>query len=59
MKTPENKPRPDGRRALLLYLDPKVIFALKQKALEMDRPAYMLVEELLSERLTEAKKAKA
>ena len=40
--------RPDGRRALLVYLRPDVIKRLKVAALEDDRPAYELAEEALS-----------
>lgn len=59
MKSPEAKRRPDGRKALLLYLNPKLILALKQKALEEDRPAYAIVEEILSQRFAEGGKGRS
>lgn len=39
--------RKDGRRAMLLYLMPDVIKALKMAALERDRPAYEIAEEAI------------
>jgi hypothetical protein len=56
MKEP-TKPRPDGRRPLLVYLDPKIIHALKVRALESNRHVYLLVEEAL--RADESRRAKA
>lgn len=44
---------------MLLYLNPKLILALKQKALEEDRPAYVLVEEMLAQRFAKGKKARS
>ena len=41
--------RPDGRRALLVYLRPDLIKRLKIAALDEDRPAYELTEEALSD----------
>lgn len=41
--------RPDGRRALLVYLRPNVIKRLKVAALDEGRPAYELTEEAVSE----------
>jgi|GEM_PF-5670883 len=43
--------RPDGRKALLVYLDPELILTLKRMALEDDRHVYLLVEDLLKEGL--------
>ena len=40
-------PRKDGRRALLVYLDPSLIRDLKKEALDRDINVYELVEELL------------
>jgi hypothetical protein len=40
-------PRKDGRRALLVYLDPSLIRDLKKAALDRDINLYELVEELL------------
>lgn len=44
--------RPDGRRPLLVYLDPKIIQALKIEALEKDTHVYLLMEEILKARDT-------
>lgn len=43
--------RSDGRRQLLIYLDPKVIRQLKRAALidERERPAYELAEEAIKQ----------
>ena len=43
-----DRSRPDGRKALLVYLRPDVIKQLKIAALDEDRPAYALAEEALS-----------
>lgn len=40
-------PRKDGRRPLLVYLDPSLIKNLKKEALDRDINVYELVEELL------------
>ncbi len=59
-RTPLRKPRqnaapsrkrPDGRRQLLIYLNPKVITELKHAALldEDKRPAYVLAEEAIEQ----------
>lgn len=53
MTSPENKRRPDGRRQLLLYMDPTLILTLKRRALEEDRPLYVLVEEMLMAKLAD------
>jgi TPP-dependent indolepyruvate ferredoxin oxidoreductase alpha subunit len=37
--------RPDGRKALLVYLDPEVIKALKKAAVDVERHGYEIVEE--------------
>lgn len=41
--------RADGRRKFVVYLDPKLIQAIKIRALNEDRHAYELVEELLTQ----------
>ena len=41
--------RPDGRRPLLVYVDPKVIKQLKKTALDQDRTAYEITEEAVRE----------
>jgi hypothetical protein len=43
----DRRMRPDGRKPLLVYLDPKLILALKREALEKDTHAYLLIEERL------------
>ena len=58
MKSAETKPRPDGRKAFLTYLNPAVVLALKQAALEQDQPAYLIVEKLLVDHLGGAKTPK-
>jgi hypothetical protein len=40
--------RPDGRKSLLVYLDPDVIKELKKAALDEDRTAYEITEEAVS-----------
>lgn len=49
-----SRKRPDGRRQLLIYLDPKIIRDLKHAALtdEDERPAYELAEEAIKEWLS-------
>ena len=44
--------RRDGRRPMLVYLDPKVIQALKMEALEKQTHVYLLLEEILKDRGT-------
>jgi hypothetical protein len=39
--------RPDGRRPLLVYLDPELIKRLKKAALDEERPAYELAEKAI------------
>ena len=41
--------RTDGRRQLLIYLDPKVIIDTKKAALDLDTTASAVVEEALVE----------
>lgn len=48
-KSKAAKPRDDGRRAILLYMSPKVIKDVKREALEADRTAYECVEEAVEE----------
>ena len=42
--------RADGRRPLMIYLDPQLILELKREALEKDTHVYLLVEAALKER---------
>lgn len=58
MTQPESKRRTDGRRQLLLYMAPDLIRMLKRRALDEDRPVYLLVEEMLTEKLAEQDVAK-
>jgi hypothetical protein len=44
--------RADGRRQLLVYLDPDVIKNTKKSALDLDTTASAIVEEALGEWLT-------
>jgi hypothetical protein len=53
MTQPESKRRTDGRRQILLYMAPDLIRTLKRKAIDEDRPVYLLVEEMLAEKLAE------
>ncbi len=52
------KARPDGRKPLLLYIDPAVIQALKIEALGANTHAYLIVEKLLKQH-QEAKASEA
>ncbi|TIO38753.1 MAG: hypothetical protein E5Y00_36165 [Mesorhizobium sp.] len=45
--------RIDGRRSLLVYLDPDVIKALKKAAVDDDRHSYEIAEEAIREWLRE------
>lgn len=56
----EAKPRPreDGRRQLLVYMAPEAIRDLKKAALEENRNAYEIVEEIVREWLTARKRKK-
>lgn len=44
-----NRARPDGRRALLVYLKPEIIKNLKRAGLDEERPAYEIAEEAIQE----------
>lgn len=44
---PEQPERKDGRKKFVVYLNPKLIQQLKMKALQEDRHAYEVVEEIL------------
>lgn len=46
-KRKKGSDRPDGRRQLLVYLEPSLLFDLKVRALREERPAYEIVEEAL------------
>lgn len=50
--------RTDGRRQLLLYLDPELIKELKRVALDADRPAYEIAEEAIRDFLRSRKRKK-
>jgi hypothetical protein len=39
--------RPDGRKALLVYLEPEMIKALKKAAVDDERHSYEIVEEVV------------
>jgi len=43
--------RKDGRRPLLVYLDPALIKELKKEALDRDINVYELVEEMLKKQM--------
>ncbi len=51
--------RPDGRKALSVYLRPDLIKRLKVEALTEGRPAYVLTEEAVSEWLAKRRKPRA
>jgi hypothetical protein len=57
INTPDKpaRTRPDGRRALLVYLDQDVIKQLKKAALDEDRTAYEITEEAVREWLLKTK----
>jgi hypothetical protein len=59
MTSSDTKRRPDGRRQLLIYMQPDLIRTLKRRALDEDRPLYVLVEEMLTEKLAELDAGKA
>ncbi|MGD9921029.1 MAG: hypothetical protein AB7V13_06235 [Pseudorhodoplanes sp.] len=48
--------RPDGRRAMLVYMAPNTIRALKKAALDEERNAYEIVEESVTQWLTARRK---
>lgn len=48
--------RADGRRKFVVYLDLKLIHAIKIRALNEDRHAYELVEELLTQAIENSAK---
>ncbi|MCR6634764.1 hypothetical protein [Devosia sp.] len=56
MKT-EKLGRRDGRQPMLLYIAPEIARALKVRAAELDTHAYLLVEEMLREKLLSTGKA--
>lgn len=51
--------RADGRKSLLVYLDPEVIKQLKKAALDHDLNAYEIAEDALRAWLSENKKRRA
>jgi hypothetical protein len=50
--------RSDGRRQLLIYLDPELIKELKRAALDEDRAAYEVAEEAIREWIRTRKRKK-
>lgn len=48
--SPRSVARADNRKAMLIYLDPKLIQALKIEALEKQTHVYLIIEELLKKR---------
>lgn len=56
MESPRQPRRSDGRKAMLVYLDPALIRDLKQRALAEDTHAYVLVEQALREKLVKDRK---
>ena len=54
--TQVNKARADGRKSLLVYMEPSLIKELKITALNEDRNVYELVEEATLEWLKRRKK---
>jgi hypothetical protein len=50
-ETSRQPERSDGRRKFVVYLDPKLIQAIKIQALEEDRHAYLIVEEIIAKSL--------
>ncbi|WGD53222.1 hypothetical protein QA641_04660 [Bradyrhizobium sp. CB1650] len=54
--TTASRVRDDGRRQLLIYMDPEVIKELKHAALEDDKPAYVVAELAIREWLKRRKR---
>lgn len=55
----QSRNRPDGRKQLLVYLDPNVIKEVKKAAVDQDRPVYEIAEEALSAWLAKLARSKA
>lgn len=55
MDNMEKKPRDDGRRPLLVYLDPELILALKVRALQEGTHVYVVVEDILKKSVSTGK----
>lgn len=53
-----SRKRADGRKQLLIYLEPEVIKELKKTAVDMETTASALTEQALQEWLKKAKTAK-
>lgn len=51
MSNPEKAVRTDGRKAMLTYLDPDLIKAVKMQALSEGVHAYELIERILKDRM--------
>lgn len=49
---PKQSARPDGRKKLVVYLEPELIKNLKKAALDEDRNAYEIAEEAVRDWLT-------
>jgi hypothetical protein len=54
-----SRKRADGRKSLLVYLEPGVIREVKKAALDQDRPVYEIAEEALSAWLEKLVRSKA
>ncbi|MET4085615.1 hypothetical protein [Bradyrhizobium sp. S3.5.5] len=50
-KKSEKAERPDGRKMTSMYLKPKIMSALKKRAIDEERNAYEIVEDALGEYL--------
>lgn len=50
--------RADGRRQLLVYLEPDIIRELKRAAIAEERPAYELAEDAIREWLSKDRRKK-
>ena len=50
----DTRSREDGRKALLVYLDPDLILQLKRQALDDGSHVYLVVERLLREGVKKA-----
>ena len=58
-KTPQPKPRPDGRNAILLYMMPNLIAELKSEAMLDGVTAFSMVEKAVAEFLARRRRKKA
>jgi len=53
-----SRARADGRRPLLVYMQPEIVKNLKISALDEERSAYEIVEEAVAEWLSTRKRSK-